>query len=142
MTPSNRVRVLILRIHGTLAIAMGVVLAALSTIGMWSGRGPLGLLQEQPFAHVGLVQAYGLAAVVGIALWLGSRQADPRPWNRIGALAHLAILPAYWLHWDLLGAIAPEGAALRRGVVLHVALVLVEAWAGLTPTRPARAGAR
>jgi hypothetical protein len=106
---------------------------------MRTGDGLMGFLRTNRLGHVGLVQAYLLIAVVGIALWLGSTQADPRPWNRIGALAHVAILPAYALHWDFFPQVAAQGAAMRNALFIHLALLLVEAWAGLTPDRVAKA---
>jgi hypothetical protein len=115
--------------------------AALSTWGMLTGDGLMGFLRTNRLGHVGLVQAYLLIAVLGIALWIGSRQSDPRPWNRIGALAHLAILPAYALHWDFFPEVAREGASMRNAIFFHLTFLLVEGWAGLTPNERSKRAA-
>lgn len=117
--------------------------AVMSTVGWKTGAGPLGFLTEHRMGHVGLLQAYLLAAVLAGTLLWGSTKPDPRPFNRLGALLHLAILPAYAFHWDYFPEVAPAGDVLRNTLVLHVVLLVAEALAGLsadassTPSPPA-----
>ncbi len=113
-------------------MVLGLGNAALSTWGVTTGEGLLGFLAEHRLGHVGLIQAYLLAALLGYVLWRGASDLDPRPWNRVGALVHLAILPAFALHWDFMAQVAPQGAALRNAIVLHVVLLGLESVAGFS----------
>ncbi len=130
-----RFRVWLLRVHGALLLLLGLGNAVLATVGWQTGAGMMGFLSDHRLGHVGLLQAYLLAAVLGGVLLYGSRRTDPRPFNRIGAFVHLAILPAYALHWDYFPEVAPAGAALRGGVVLHLLLLTLEAVAGWSRER-------
>ena len=49
---------------------------------------------------------------------------------------HLAILPAFALHWDYFSEVAPAGAAMRNSVCLHLALLTLESVAGFTKMSP------
>jgi hypothetical protein len=111
---------------------VGSAAAVGSTYGMLTGAGVLGFLQAHPIGHAGLVQAYLLAAVIGIVLWKGAREADPRFYHCIGALVHIAILSAYAFHWDLFPEISPRGATLRNAVWAHLLLCAVESCAALS----------
>ena len=130
-----RFRSRLLRVHGALLVVIGLANAALSTWGVTTGQGLMGFLSEHRLGHVGLVQAYLLVSVLGIVLWRGASADDPRPWNRIGALVHLAILPAYALHWNFLAEVAPQGAAMRNAIVMHLTFLVLEATAGFTRSR-------
>ncbi len=130
---TDRTRRRILRVHGTLLLVLALGNAVMSTVGWKTGAGPLGFLTEHRMGHVGLLQAYLLAALLAATLLWGSTQQDPRPFNRIGALLHVAILPAYALHWDYFAEGAPIGSALRNTLAVHLLLLLAEAAAGLSP---------
>ena len=90
----EKTRKIILRVHGTLLLLVGVALTVNSTLGAYRGIGILKFLQENEFGLVGLFQAYLLMAILGIALWLGSVGADRKKWHAVGALAHLPPLAA------------------------------------------------
>jgi hypothetical protein len=137
----NRTRRRILQIHGSLMILLGVVNAAGATIGLYSGGGPMGFLHAQPFVHVGLIQAYLLIVVVGCAMWMGAKDAEPHKWHRIGAGAHLAIVPAYLIHWNALASYSPDGAQLRAVIVVHLVGIAVESYAAFTARKEAPATA-
>ena len=125
------IRKIVLRVHGTLLIVMGFSMSVYSTIGMLYGVGNFGFLQTDRLGHVGLLQAYELAALTGIVLWMGSYQNNKRNWNRIGALFHFCILIAYVLHWNFLTTL-PNGEMTRNGgVTFHLVFLCVESWAGL-----------
>ena len=128
----GRFRTVLLRVHGALLMVLGLGNATLSTWGVRTGEGLMGFLAEHRLGHVGLVQAYLLVALLGYVLWRGARDEDPRTWNRVGAMVHLAILPAYALHWDYLAQVAPQGAAMRNAIVLHLLLLGLESVAGLS----------
>ncbi len=124
-------RKIILRVHGTLLVVMGIAISIYSTIGMLYGIGNFSFLQADRLGHVGLLQAYELAALTGIVLWMGSYQEGRRKWNRIGALFHFFILIVYVIHWNFLTTL-PNGEVTRNiGVTFHLVFLCVESWAGL-----------
>ncbi|MBA3663775.1 MAG: hypothetical protein H0W61_06150 [Bacteroidetes bacterium] len=125
------IRKIILRTHGTLLIVMGIAIGIYSTIGTLYGIGNFAFLHENRLGHVGLLQAYELAALTGIVLWMGSYQENKRNWNRIGALFHFFILIVYIIHWDFLTTL-PNGELTRNiGATFHLVFLGVESWAGL-----------
>lgn len=120
----------ILRIHGSGLLILGLANAVLSTLGWLRDVGPMAFLNDDRLGHVGLIQAYLLAALFGVVLIVGSRQPAPVTWNRIGILVHLAILSAYAFHWNYFGEV-PGGDILRNGIFLHLGAIAVEAFAVL-----------
>jgi hypothetical protein len=115
---------------------LGGANAALSTWGMLTGDGLMGFLSAHRMGHVGLVQAYLLVSILGFLLLRGSRAPDPRFWNRVGACVHLAILPAYALHWDFFPVVAPAGALMRNAIVIHLVFLALESVAGFSRAIP------
>ena len=131
----DRIRSLLLQVHGSLLLLIGVGSGVNSTVGWLTGDGMMGFLTAHRMGHVGLVQAYLLMAVVGVVLWMGSRRVDTRPWNRIGALAHLAVLPAYAFHWNYFPEVTPDGGKIRLAIIFHLTFIILESIAGFTPLR-------
>jgi hypothetical protein len=129
----NALRKRILRVHGTLLIVGGTIAGVLSTVGYFTGSGPMPYLHNQYLAHIGLLQAYLLMAVIGGSMLAGSMAADPRPSNRVAAAAHGAILVVYAIHWDNFPKISPEAGTIRYLVFMHLALMIVESVNGFTP---------
>lgn len=110
---------------------MGTAISIYSTIGTLYGTGNFSFLHENPLGHVGLLQAYELAVLTGIVLWMGSYQENKRNWNYIGALFHFFILIVYMIHWDFLTTL-PNGEMTRNlGVTFHLAFLCLEGCAGL-----------
>ena len=124
------IRQKILTIHGTVTIIVGTFFSISSTIGMSSGIGPLGMLQENKLGHVGLMQAYMLFALIGVVLIMGSRQENVKKWNRIGALAHALILIVYLIHWNFFPTLENGESMRMGGVVFHLIFLTTETWAG------------
>lgn len=122
-------RRLILKIHGSFLLVLGLVNAILSTVGALWDVGPLSYLYTQRIGHVGLLQAYLLAALLGAVLLLGARQPAAVVWDWIGMLVHLAILSVYVLYWDFFPQVAPGFEVVRSVALLHIGLALLEAWA-------------
>jgi len=122
-------RRLILKIHGTGLVLLGLANALVSTAGAITGAGPMGFLQAQKIGHVGLLQAYLLAALIGAVLLIGSRQPRPVLFDWIGATAHLSILVVYVMYWDLFPRLAPGFEAIRSVALVHIACVLLEGYA-------------
>ncbi|EKO32253.1 hypothetical protein [Leptospira santarosai] len=123
-------RIVILRVHGTLLIAIGFMMSIVSTLGLY-GTGPYSFLSSHNLGHVGLIQAYLLACLTGIVLWMGSHQeGNKKKWNRIGALFHFFILVVYVFHWNFFATL-PNGVATRSvGVSFHILFLALEGWAG------------
>jgi predicted Abi (CAAX) family protease len=84
----------LLWIHGTILTLVALGSAVATTLGWMTGIGPFGLMQQNPMVWVGLIQAYLLMTIIAVLLVLGSRQANARKWNVVGALAHCAPLIA------------------------------------------------
>jgi hypothetical protein len=132
----------ILKVHGTLMIILGGLNAIVATVGMEIAKGPMAVLHDHAFGHVGLVQAYLLIMVIGVALWLGAKHDPvPRRWNAIGAGTHLAVLPAYLLHWSSFVEYVPNGDRIRYMILVHLALGGLETFAALRGRHAAAAPA-
>ena len=123
----------ILTVHGSILLPLGLANALLSTLGTFRGVGPMSYLAGQPLLHIGLLQAYLLAALLGAVLLLGARQPRPVVFDWIGALTHLAILTVYVLHWDAFPNVAPGFENVRAFGLVHLALAILEAWAIFGP---------
>lgn len=124
----------VLKIHSVFLILLGLSGVFISTAGWALGAGPYAFLQDNELGHAGLIQAYLLAMLLGIVLWLGSKQEEPVTWNIVGAGVNACILVAYVLHWHLLGSLGPELPTIRNVVVcVHIGLVLLELWAAFYP---------
>jgi hypothetical protein len=119
----------ILQIHGIALIVVGLANVVLSTVGAFWGIGMMGFLQVQRIGHVGLIQAYLLAALFGVVLLIGARQPVPIIWDGIGLLVHLSILVAYVLYWDFFPAVAPGFEAVRYAALFHISFAALETWA-------------
>jgi hypothetical protein len=123
----------ILTVHGSILVLLGLANALLSTLGTFWGVGPMSYLASQPLMHIGLLQAYLLAALLGAVLLLGARQPRPVVFDWIGALTHLAILTVYVLYWDAFPTVAPGFENVRAFGLVHLALAALEGWAIVDP---------
>ena len=121
----NKKRKIILRIHGTIIIFLGVALTINSTLGTYKGIGPFDFLSETPFVLVGLFQAYLLMALIGLTLWIGSYQDNPRKWHAVGALAHIPPLAANIMFYDTFLELEMQWASYI-GSTIHCIFILVE----------------
>lgn len=131
----------VLRAHGTAIFVMTGALISISTIGVVSGQGLYGFLSENQWGYIGLVQAYTLMAVAGVALWMGSFQAQPRRWHLVGALIHVVPIALNIIFYGLIAA-SGFGAATIVGLTFHCVFSLAEVVAGLSSlARPAPTGA-
>ncbi|MEO8146740.1 MAG: hypothetical protein ABI723_03830 [Bacteroidia bacterium] len=129
------IRKKILKTHGTIAVLVGIAMAIASTIGATEGIGVFKFLQQNKLVHAGLLQAYLLFALIGIILLMGSREQNVRRWNRVGAAAHVLILIAYLLHWNLFSTI--ENGYLMRtgGLIFHSIFLSLELWASFSANK-------
>ena len=124
----EKTRKAILRTHGTIIMLIGVAMAVNSTIGTSRGTGIFDFLHENPLAHVGLLQAYLLMAIIGLTLWKGAASGNPHRWHIVGALAHLPPLLAIVFYWDLFHNMG-MGWMVNISLVLHGTFVSVESTA-------------
>ncbi|MCH8903253.1 MAG: hypothetical protein IIA45_05000 [Bacteroidetes bacterium] len=116
---------IILRLHGSFLILIGIVLTTLAGIGTYYHSGLFEFLQHNEFAYIGLSQAYLLMTIIGLVLWIGSYSSNPRVWHIVGALAHVPPLAANIMFWHLFVEI--EMTTMATGaMVLHGVLILVE----------------
>jgi hypothetical protein len=106
------------------------LLSAVSTIGVASGQGVYGFLSENLWAYIGLIQAYWMMAVIGLGLWIGSAQANPRPWHLIGALAHMVPIALNIIFFGLIASSAIGNAGIL-GLTFHCVFAAAEIVAGL-----------
>lgn len=132
----------ILKIHGIALIVVGLANVVLSTVGAFWGTGFFGFLLVQRIGHVGLIQAYLLATLLGVVLLIGARQPAPVVWDCIGLLVHLSVLVAYAMYWDFFPVVAPGFEVVRYAALFHVSFAALETWAIFGPNlksgRPAR----
>lgn len=131
----------VLRTHGTVIFVMTGLLIATSTLGVTTGKGIYGFLHENVWAYIGLVQAYWLMAIIGGSLWMGSAQANPRPWHWVGALAHVVPIALNLLFYSLIASSGIGNAGLL-GLTFHCVSCIAEivAWFGLVGRpKPAQA---
>jgi predicted Abi (CAAX) family protease len=123
---------LLLRIHGSILTLVALASAIATTIGWKTGAGFFGFMHQNPMVWVGLIQAYLLMAIIAGLLILGSREANARKWNIVGALAHCPPLIAALLSLDVLESIGAL-AIVRVAIVFHLVWLCLETFAAVYP---------
>lgn len=123
---ANRISRTVLRIHGSILIAVTIALTVSSGLGYLSGQGQFGMLRAEPIGYIGLFQAYLLMTTLGIVLWLGSAKEGPRSWHLVGALGHAAPLVANFLFWSDI----ERYGITHAGIAIHLSMMSLElgAW--------------
>jgi hypothetical protein len=94
-------------------------------------------MQHNPMAWVGLIQAYLLMTIIAVLLVLGARQANPRKWNVVGALAHCPPLIAALSSLDVFESMGALGI-VRVAIAFHFLWLGLETVAALYPEAPAQ----
>jgi predicted Abi (CAAX) family protease len=130
----------LLRIHGAILMVVALGSAVATTIGWMTGIGPFGFMQQNPMVWVGLIQAYLLMTIIAVLLIVGSREANPRKWNVVGALAHCPPLIAAL---SSLGVFESMGALslVRIAIAFHFVWFFLETSAALYPNPSQRISA-
>ena len=113
---------LVLRVHGSVAIFLGVALTVMGWVGTHHGAGQMALLQQHPLSYLGLFQAYLLMSSLGVALWFGSFTDNPGRWHVIGFLAHTPPLAANLIFWSMI----TQYGITHAGVAIHLTFMLIE----------------
>ncbi len=122
----------VLRIHGSLLIAVTLALTTSAFRGYASGTGQFAMLHAEPIGYIGLFQAYLLMATVGVALWIGSFTERPRVWHLVGVLGHAAPLAANFLFFHDI----ERYGITHGGIAIHLAMMALEV-GGLIASRAA-----
>jgi hypothetical protein len=122
----------LLRVHGTILTLVALSLAVFTTISRIAGIGPLGFLQQNPLAWVGLIQAYLLMAIIAVLMVLGSGEQNARKWDVVGALAHCAPLIAALSSLDVFTSMGALGVVLVS-ITFHSVWICLETIAALYP---------
>jgi hypothetical protein len=120
----------LLRIHGSILVLVALASAIATTIGRVTGTGPFGFMRPDPMVWVGLIQAYLLMAIIAALLVLGSRDANARKWNVVGALAHCVPLIAALTSLPVFASMGALGM-VRVAIAFHVLWFCLEAVAAL-----------
>ena len=122
----------LLRIHGAILTLVALASALVTTIGWKTGTGPFGFMQQNRMVWVGLIQAYLLMTIIAVLLIGGSREANPRKWNVVGALAHCPPLIAALSSLDVfesMGALR----LVRIAITFHFVWFFLETFAAVYP---------
>jgi hypothetical protein len=130
-----RLRRRLLQIHGTILMLVALGSAVATTVGWQTGAGLFGFMQQNPMVWVGLIQAYLLMTIIAVLLVLGSRQANARKWNVVGALAHCPPLIAALSSLDVFESMGALGI-VRVAIAFHFLWLGLETIAALYPDAP------
>ena len=122
----------LLRIHGTILTLVALASAVATTIGWRTGTGLFGFMEQNPMVWVGLIQAYLLMTIIAVLLVLGSRQANARKWNVVGALAHCPPLIAALSSLDVFKSMGALGI-VWVAIAFHFFWLCLETVAALYP---------
>jgi hypothetical protein len=122
----------LLLIHGAILTLVAVGSAVATTIGRVTGAGLFGFLQRDPMVWVGLIQAYLLMTIIAVLLIIGSRQANPRKWNVVGALAHCPPLIAALFSLPVFESMGVLGF-VRVAIGFHFVWFSLETFAAFYP---------
>ena len=125
----------LLRIHGTILTLVALANAVVTTIGRVTGAGPFGFMHQNPMVWVGLIQAYLLITIIAVLLVIGSREANPRKWNVVGALAHCPPLIAALFSLNVFASMGALGL-VRVAIAFHFLWFFLETFAALYPSAP------
>jgi aspartate racemase len=124
----------LLRVHGAILTLVALGSAVATTIGWMTGSGLFGFMQRNPLVWVGLIQAYLLMTIIAVLLVIGSREANPRKWNVVGALAHCPPLIAALSSLQVFASMGALGL-VRVAIAFHVVWLSLEMFAALYPNR-------
>ena len=131
------IRTAILRADAVFLLAASAGGFTSDILGAFFGRGPVApILAGAPHAAIGLVEAHGLAFIIGVLLW---RATVTRAWHITAAAVHVLLGTANLVFWQVF----IDGEMLVVGYVttalhwLFVALQLTAAHAA--PSEPKHA---
>jgi hypothetical protein len=127
-SPGDNLRRRILRVHGTGLMLLTVTNMVIVTVGYHGGGGLYAALDTQPLGFGGLWQAYGIMFVIGMTLWIGSTQAQPRLFDVIGLAAHVPTFACLLIFPEATAQVF-GGHLVALSLPVHTIGILVETFA-------------
>ncbi len=93
------IRTTILRANAIFLLVAATGGFASDIAGIFFGRGPVSsIVASAPYAGIGMVEAHGLAFIIGILLW---RAEASRPWHLTAAAVHVLLGTANLVFWQV-----------------------------------------
>ena len=116
--------------HGWLLLTVGTIAVSAACWGQVAGSGPFAYLHANRVAAVGFIEAYGLAALLGIGLRLAATADHLRRWHILAALVHAGLFTVNLAFWDLYAhlGLVPAGWIATAS---HALLALLESAAAI-----------
>jgi hypothetical protein len=136
--PGSQLRTTVTRVHAILLFVITIAATTASTLG-WKGRGPLDVLASQPLGYVGLFQAYFLMFLLALVCLIGATRWPSRLWNAALLVAHLGPVLIIVIAHDVFVSVNAQHMSYVMALVVHVPLMLLEAFALLWKVRQAPA---
>lgn len=123
----------VLAAHGLFLFLLGSALVTRTVVGRLTASGAFAFLADNPVAAVGFHEAYGIVALMGVAIALGALSSrKPRPFHLLAAALHGFLLAINLAHWRLY-AVLDMVTAGYLSTAMHVLLTIIEltlaAWA-------------
>lgn len=123
---TTTMRKLILRADACWLVLASLGGLALAVSGAFFASGP-SVLRAVPEAGIGLIQAHGLALILGLLLW---RALPRRSWHVIGAAVHLLLGAGNALFWPVTADALPIHLITSLHLLFAVAQLLAATWPG------------
>jgi hypothetical protein len=98
-TPALNLRKVVLYGNGTFLTLMGGPFVIFDLLSYFWGRGPLGTMFYQIGYTIGIVEAHGLAFILGLLLLRAARWEPIALWHLVGAGIHLLLGTNNLLFW-------------------------------------------
>jgi phosphoglycerol transferase MdoB-like AlkP superfamily enzyme len=116
--------------NGWVLITVGTISMTAASLGHVTSGGPFGFLHANRVAAVGFIEAYGLAALVGLGLRLAATADHLRRWHILAALIHTGLFTVNLTFWDLYAhlGLVPAGWIATAS---HAVLALLESTAAI-----------
>lgn len=126
--PGTRLRANVTHVHAICLFAITIAATVASALG-WQGRGPLIVLESQPYGFIGLFQAYFLMFLLALVCLISARRWPSRLWNAALLVAHLGPLLIILIANDAFVAANADHGAYLVAATVHIPLTLLEAFA-------------
>ena len=111
--------------HGNFLCLLGFLTLTVALVGRIGSIGPFASFSENELSAVGFIEAYGLAAFLGIALVLASREPVRRAWSIFAGSIHFFLMLVNLNFWHLYAPLGLSVAGILA-TTLHVAFFTVE----------------
>lgn len=115
----------ILKLHGFLLTVLGGIACLNSIVGFFFAKGPFLFLGTNEVAAVGFIEAYGLACLLGLSLFIAATKSYHYSWHSIAAVVHLFLFVVNIGFWHLYEPLKLQPAGLIA-TALHLCLFGLE----------------